>query len=311
MAVITVFATLILLVRTNWVRQCTWRSSEGTASTGRRMELPFSDTVRYLSAPRKTARGPTLFLGDRSLDDRHRPLGHSGDAPGHAAEQASILAGAILRSDHRQVDVGLVRVLQDFCVRVATSDDGRRVDVRRFGSRGNRFDRLAAGLFECGREALELVDLLVTGIGTVRPDAGDEAEAGQQLRAQIALIRVHRTHEDEIVWMPDRDALAFDHVLAHGRGVEQHVDDVVIEEVHQVDVHQVPVGLVEDAGVEPPVALLDGRLEVDGFDDAVRRAVHRQIEDADRPLGSREVLARRPAGDIVHTLTLGVLGGQS
>ena len=55
-----------------------------------------------------------------------------------------------------------------------------------------------------------------------------EAESVEQLRPELALFGVHGADEDESRWMRERHALALDDVDPHRRGVEQHVDNVVV-----------------------------------------------------------------------------------
>ena len=118
-------------------------------------------------------------------------------------------------------------------------------------------------------------------------DVDAQAEAVEQLRPQLALLRVHRPDEDEPRGMRDGDSLALDGVDAHRRGVEEHVDNVVVEEVHLVDVEDVAVRLGEHSRLEAPRPFLEGRLEVDGSDHAVFRGVDRQLDDPHAPRGNR------------------------
>ena len=100
-----------------------------------------------------------------------------------------------------------------------------------------------------------------------------EAETIEQLGAQLPLLRVHRPDQDEARRVRDGDALALDGVGPHRRRVEEDVDDVVVEQVDLVHVQDVPVGVGENSRLEFLLALLDGRLDVDGADDAVLRRV--------------------------------------
>ena len=75
-------------------------------------------------------------------------------------------------------------------------------------------------------------------------DLHRQAEAVEQLRPQVALLGVHRADQQErapgaLNEMPSRSTV----VDAHRRGVEQHVDEVVGQQVDLVD--------VEDAAVAP------------------------------------------------------------
>ena len=100
-------------------------------------------------------------------------------------------------------------------------------------------------------------------------DVDAEPEAIEQLRAKISLLGVHRPDEDEARRVRERDALALHDVPSHRGGVEQHVDDVIVEQVHLVHVEDAAVGVGEEARLEAPLAELDGGLGVDGPDDAI------------------------------------------
>src|SRR5713226_8022393 len=90
-----------------------------------------------------------------------------------------------------------------------------------------------------------------------------EAEAVEQLWPQLALFWVHRADQDESRGVRHGDALALDRIHAHRRRVQQYVDDVVVEQVHLIDVEDVAVGLGEDARLKASRALLQRRFEVD------------------------------------------------
>ena len=96
--------------------------------------------------------------------------------------------------------------------------------------------------------------------------------------------------------MHHRDALALDDVDAHGGGIEEHVDDVVVEQVDLVHVEDVAIRLGQHAGLEAARAFLEGRLEVDGPDDAVLRGVDGQLHDAHAAGACRQGLARLEPG---------------
>ena len=112
--------------------------------------------------------------------------------------------------------------------------------------------------------------------------------------------------------MRHRDPLALDGVLPHRRGVEEHVDDVVVEEVHLVDVEDVAVGLGEHAGLELLLAALDRRLDVDRTDDAILGRVDGQLHDAHAAAPTRQRFAAL-AHASVHSeaLQIGVIGRAS
>ena len=116
-----------------------------------------------------------------------------------------------------------------------------------------------------------------------RGDVHREAEAVEELGAQVALLRIHRPHQDEAGGVGDGQALSFHAVGAAGGGVEDEVDQVVGEEIDFVHVENGAVGGGEEAGLEAPLAALDGGLEVEGAGDAVLRRADWQLHQGHRP----------------------------
>ena len=113
-------------------------------------------------------------------------------------------------------------------------------------------------------------------------------------------------------------AVAFDPVdPARGR-VEQHVDEVIVEEVDLVDVEDPPVRPCEQTGIERVFAVerLGDRQRPD---DAIAGRPQRERDQRHRPLRCRWILARAAVlalgGGIVgrtavHTVRDGRLGGE-
>ena len=75
--------------------------------------------------------------------------------------------------------------------------------------------------------------------------------------------------------MGDTDSLPLDGVDAHRGGVQQQVDDVIIEQVHLVDVEDRPVRRSQQTGLEATSSLPQGSLHVEGPGDAVLGGPHR------------------------------------
>ena len=81
-------------------------------------------------------------------------------------------------------------------------------------------------------------------------DLDREPEAVEQLRAQVALLGVHRADQHEAGVVGGGQAVALDvHAAERGR-VEQHVDQVVGQQVDLVDVQQPAVGRRQQARLE-------------------------------------------------------------
>ena len=149
-------------------------------------------------------------------------------------------------------------------------------------------------------------DALIGVADALHVDA--EAEAVEQLRPELALLGVHRADEDEARWMQERHTLALDDVDTHRRGVEQYIDDVVVQEVDLVDVEDVAVGLREDAGLEALRAATQGRLDVDGADHPVLRRVDGQLDDPHLPRVRRQLPVLRIPEPAVGAQRLAVVG---
>ena len=107
--------------------------------------------------------------------------------------------------------------------------------------------------------------------------------------------------------MRDRHPLALDRVLPHRRGIEEHVDDVIIEQVHLVDVEDVAVRLGEHARLELLLAALDGSLDIDRADDAILGRVDGQLHHAHAATPTRQRLAVFHAHGALHALQVGVI----
>jgi hypothetical protein len=92
--------------------------------------------------------------------------------------------------------------------------------------------------------------------------------------------------------MGERNAFPFHDVDAHGCGVEEDVDEVVVEKVDLVDVEQVAVGRGQQARFETSFASLDGRLHVDASHHAILAGVDGQFHHLHGPRLDVHGLAR-------------------
>ena len=81
--------------------------------------------------------------------------------------------------------------------------------------------------------------------------------------------------------MADGNALAFHVVAPHGRGVQQHVHQVVVQEINLVDVEDAAVCGGDQSRLEVLLARLDGLFDVKGTHETVFRCPDRQVNDAD------------------------------
>ena len=104
-----------------------------------------------------------------------------------------------------------------------------------------------------------------------------EPEAIEQLRTQLALLRVHRPDEHEPGRVLVADALALDPVDARGGHVEQHVDEMVGEQVHLVDVEHAAVGDEQQTWLETTLPAPQRGGEVECADDPILGGAERQL----------------------------------
>ena len=192
---------------------------------------------------------------------------------------------------------------------------GRRhhvvADLRRPG-RADALGELAVGALATRRLGIAVereppahgLDAIVHGRRRRHVDA--QAEAVEQLWAQLALLRVHRTDEHEPRRMAVRHAVALDDVLARHGDVEQRVDQVVGQQVDLVDVEDATVGGGEQARAEHQLPAGERGRDVERADEAIFRGAERELGEASqhgrqppgqRRLGRTLVTAQQDAAD--------------
>ncbi len=106
-----------------------------------------------------------------------------------------------------------------------------------------------------------------------------EAEAVEELRAQLALLRVAAADQHEAGGVADGEALALDHVLARGRDVEQQVDQMVLQQVDLVDIEEAAVGAGQKPRLESLLGAGQRPFDVERAGDAVLGRAERQVDD--------------------------------
>ena len=117
------------------------------------------------------------------------------------------------------------------------------------------------------------------------PEFGDavhvhaQREPVEELRAQVALLRVHRADQDEAGGMGEGDAFALDDVHAAGGRIQEDVDNVVVEQVDFIDVEEAAVGGGEHARFVTALAFLDGPFDVERANHPVFRGGNRQVDE--------------------------------
>ena len=122
-----------------------------------------------------------------------------------------------------------------------------------------------------------------------------QAETIQQLRTQVAFLRVHRPHQHKLGGVAHRNALPLHIVAAHGGGVQQHIHQMVVEQVHFVNVQDAPVGAGDEARFKVPGAGFDGLLNVQRAHQPVLGGAHGQVHDTHLPRRRDVAPAGRPA----------------
>ena len=132
-----------------------------------------------------------------------------------------------------------------------------------------------------------------------RADLNRQTEPVQQLGAQLALLRIHGPDQHEPGSVGDGHPVAFDGRPAHGRGVEQQVDKVVVQQIDLVDVQQAPVGCRQQAGLVFGDPGRQRLLQVQGSDHPVFGRADGQFHQPGRAMGrgARVVRQRRDRRD--------------
>ncbi len=114
-----------------------------------------------------------------------------------------------------------------------------------------------------------------------------QPEAVQQLRAQLPLLRVHRADQQEPGRVRHRHPVPLDVRAAHRRGVQQQVDQVVVQQVDLVDVEHAAVRLGQQPGLVGAHPLGQRPLQVERPDQPVLGGPDRQLDEPGRPVVGR------------------------
>jgi hypothetical protein len=133
-----------------------------------------------------------------------------------------------------------------------------------------------------------------------------QTEAVQQLGPEFPLFRIHGAHQDEAGRVLEGNALPLHHIHAHGCSVQQHVHQVVVQEIHFIHVKDAPVGRGQKPRLEVFLPGLDGLFQVNGAEQAVLSGAQGQVHHRHGPVAHRQLLAwgqTGPAG-VAHKLRL-------
>lgn len=91
-------------------------------------------------------------------------------------------------------------------------------------------------------------DLATIGGCSVAAEGDIQTETIEQLRAQLALFRVHRADQHELRRMAVGNAVTLDQVGAAGGDIQQQIDQVIGQQIDFVDVEHAAVGLGQHTG---------------------------------------------------------------
>ena len=134
----------------------------------------------------------------------------------------------------------------------------------------------AFGILLIGVAPLHNLDAL--GNGRWRRDRDGKAEAIEKLRAQFALFGIAAADQANARGMAYRQPVALDQVLAARRHIEQQVDQMILEEVHLVDIEETAIGAGEQAWLERLHALAQSAFEIERADQSILADTERQID---------------------------------
>jgi len=104
-----------------------------------------------------------------------------------------------------------------------------------------------------------------------------EAEAIQELGPKFSFLGVHGAHQDEAGRMGEGNALPLHHIHPHGRRVQEHFHQVVVQEVYFIHIQDAPMGRGHDAGLEMLFPLFDGLFQINGAQQSILGGAQGQV----------------------------------
>ena len=141
----------------------------------------------------------------------------------------------------------------------------------------------AKGLRICIELQPTTYDFSALGRVPRRGNLDGEAEAVEELRAQLALFGIHRADQHELRRVGDRYAVAFHGDGAHRGRIEEQIDQVIVQQVDFVDVEDSAVRLGQQARFEVHRALAESLFEVDRSRDAILGGTDGKLHQAHGP----------------------------
>nr|VVM65263.1 hypothetical protein PS652_01489 [Pseudomonas fluorescens] len=103
-----------------------------------------------------------------------------------------------------------------------------------------------------------------------------QAKAIEQLRAQLALLRVHGANQHETGAVAVGDTVTLDPVGATGGHVQQQVDQMIRQKIDFIHIQHAAIGLGQHPGRKLRLALAQRRIQVEGTDQAFFTGAQRQ-----------------------------------
>jgi len=133
-----------------------------------------------------------------------------------------------------------------------------------------------------------------------RGDLDHQPEPVDQLRARLALLRVHRADQEEPRRVLDRDTVPLDVRPPHRGGVQQQIDQMIGKQVHLVDVEHAPMRRGEQPRFVRLRPVAQCPLDVKGADHPVLGGTDRQFDQgrATAPGRRRRIVRTVRAGRV-------------
>ena len=211
------------------------------------------------------------------------------------------------RAQHGQFTAEPIGAERDAEARRIFEGGGRHLDIRQpgpgFGEHGAEVGVLAGPLpHEGGAVGIELVathdDLDAGGNVGGCADLHREAEAVEKLRTKLPLFRIAAADQNESRRMTNAEPLSLDDIFAGGRDIEQKVDDVILEQIHLVDIEKAAMSPRQQPRLEPGLAGHESAFEIERTGHAILGGAERQVDDRNRsgPLAQRPLQQRFRAG---------------
>ena len=107
-----------------------------------------------------------------------------------------------------------------------------------------------------------------------------QAEAVEQLRAQLAFLGVHGADQHEARGMPMGDAVTLDMVDPAGGSIEQQIYQMIRQQVYLIDIEHAAIGAGQQAGGKLRAAFAQRCVQIQGADDALLAGAKRQGDEA-------------------------------